>query len=1019
MGIGASQPEEVINAKDIKCYLSGERKIFRVPEIGNPEDEEGYTIFIIDWSPSMNFIISQGFNNITNELVNEYNLVGRSSFIYFSTKNIISDIPLTNVASKLETSQTNIISAIATAKKKINRLRSLSASTVIKMVFISDGEDTCHTDFQFTEMLLTIARGFNCSHLSFASIGIGTEFPTHVAMTLRETFNTVQSMTQGVQVVTNVDEYRIALNWLLSQQNHLCELESSVPLASDLWSPPATDTTSGNIVFVHTDVGEVILVNRTDTHIYTTHCNLVPAPIQADDTQLIIRQLINIINQLSYTEIDRVQLREKAMQANALATALFEAWSENVKKAENLLQKIEVKQQREANYNIKCLLLAELSRMSDGSFVNTMTAHEAVLRMDLQRDISNVRKIDRKIKRHGIQREEWPALRDAFVRNLEKASLQAQLQELTEEDWKECQCAITMTSPAESLLSPNFLEALQLIDNPYDFIQDLECLPPGLGVKIAYNDAMTHEPFNIRICSMVRHVELISYTKYLSDGVDSPCGRVCRLPVGEGEVEEFNATVLVLPANFANILAPFIRQKLTSLVLTFTIQQSADFIDVNTHLGALAACSMFLVQEASSGFRARRLKLIKDTFNLVYRGQGDYPAREDIRQYYEYIVCNPECAAVSEKVEITDKYGYGAKCPALAKLSLFLVCCDDICDSLKFELFTSLLQESVCRLVNGSSYTDLYRLENVEVCTPTITWETIESEIGPLIQYFSWTECRSAIQLKCEQTNISVEAESRVYLDKIWRMKPNRLGSIDLPGLKALGEYLFNDCDLQTSLLSIFSAEKLEQMLYHGICINCSYARATTPLKSLEVVREEVRRILTQEQVHKIQSQRLDEFLAIGEARHMQCLREAHEKGICLPMSIEQIQALPDVQRCIKAGELDVDRLAEQLRYNPRTKLPLFICCINTCPHYGLVRRDSSEHFRLVTEADFFLKGLHKTIAKYYKTRTVEQIIDLTIKGVECNGGAAVNANFKQQYYQSLIGLVKEVIKSYKEQEDV
>ncbi|KAI6654798.1 VWA domain CoxE-like protein [Oopsacas minuta] len=1013
MGTVTSQPEEIEDNRNIDCYISGESKIFKVPQIG----KKGYTIFIIDMSPSMNFIISKGLNNITNELVNKYNLIGSSSFIYFSTKNIISDTPYADVGSKLETSQTNIISAIETAKKKITRLRSVFASTIIKLVFISDGEDTCHSKEQFNELLLNIARGFNCSLISFASIGIGKEFPTHVAMTLRETFNTVQCMTQGVQIVTDVEEYRTALDWLLSEQNILSVLESSVPISYDIWSPPVHEAVSGNIAFVDRNIEEVTIVSRSETHIYTILCRLRPTPIQAEITQLIIRQLINMINQLSYTQIDRVQLRDRSIQAHTLATALFEDWSKNVKRAENLLQKIELKKQREANYQIKCLLLAELSRMCDGSFVNTMTEHEAALRMDLQRDISNVHRIDRKIKRHGLQREEWPTLRDAFVRNLKKVSLQTQLQELTQEDWKDCQCAITMTSPAESLLSPNFLEALQLIDNPYDFIQDLECLPPGLGVKIEYNDAMTHEPFNIRICSMVRHVELISYSKYLSDGVNSPCGRLCRLQVGDGEVEEFNATVLVLPANFANILAPFIRQKLTSLVLTYTIQQSADFLDVNTHLGALAACTMFLVQEPNYGFRDRRLKLIKDTFNLVYRGQGDYPAREDIQQYYEYITCTPECAAVSEKIEITDKYGYGAKCPALAKLSLFLVCCDDICISLKFELFTCLLQESVCRMVNGCSFTEVYQLENLEVNMLDITWEQLETKIGPLVKYFTWSDCKSAIELKCEQSNTSVEAEPRMNLEKIWRMKPNRLGSVDLPGLKALGEYLFNNCELQTSLQTIFSPENIEQFVYHGICINCSYQRATTQLKCIEVVREAVKRILTQEQVLKFKSQRLTEFLTIGEARHMHCIREAHEKGTCFPMSLEQIQALPDVQRCIQAGELQVNTLAAQLRYNPRTKLPLYICCINTCPHYGLVRRDASEHLRVVSEADFFLKGLHKTISKYYKTHTAKQIIDMTIQGVECNGGITVNTNFNKQNYEHLIELVKDIVKIYKQQE--
>ena len=1015
MGTVPSHIEEIQEQRDIECYVCGERKIFQVPNVGNLENESGYTIFIIDWSPSMNHIISQGLNNITNELVNKYNLIGSSSFIYFSTKNIVSDTPYTDVRDKLQTSQTNIISAIETAKKKISRLRSVSRSIIIKLVFISDGEDTCHSKIEFNRLLSQIAVGFNCSNIAFTSIGIGKEFPTHVAMTLRKTFDVVQRLSQGVQVVTNVEEYRTALEWLLSEQRCLCVLESSIPLSSDLWSPLCPDATSGNMAFVQRETEEVTFIGRTETQIHTIHCRLVPAPIQAATTQLIIRQLINTLNQLSYTPVPRVQLRERAVQANTLAAALFEDWSQNAKRAENLLQKIEVKRQREANYQIKCLLLAELSRMCDGSFVNTMTEHEAALRLDLQRDISNVRRIDKKIKRHGIQREEWPALRDAFVHNLRKVSLQTQLRELTEEDWKECQCAITMTSPAESLLSPNFLEALQLIDNPYDFIQDLECLPPGLGVMIEYNDAMTHEPFNIRISSMVRHVELIAYNKYLSDGVDTPLGRICSLPVGDGEVEEFNATVLVLPANFANILAPFIRQKLTSLVLTFTIQQSADFLDVNTHLGALAACAMFLVQEGNSGFRDSRLKLIKDTFNLVYRGQGDFPARQDIAQYYEFITSNPQCAAVSENSGIMDKYGLGAKCPGLAKLSLFLICCDDICTSLKLELFTSLLQEAVGRMTSDCSLSDVFYLENIEVSMPTVSWEDIETEIGPLTRHFTWQDCRAAIELRCERINASVQAESRMEFERIWKMRPNRLGSISLPTLKALGEYLFNSCELHAPLLSLFSPEKLEVMVFHGINTSGSHERATTPLNPIGVVREAVLRNLTQERVSKIRAQRLTDLLAAGEPRHMHCLRESHLLGTCLPLTLAQIEELPDVQRCIKAGELERDSLAAQLRYNPVTKLPFFICCISTCPHYGLVRRDANEHFRLVTEADFFLKGLHKTIAKYYKSHTAEQIIELAIQGVECNGGRTANETFKKvEYFQHLLTLVKEVIKTYK-----
>ena len=1015
MGIAPSQLEETEEEKNIECYVCGDRKIFQVPNAANLKNETGYTIFVIDWSPSMNHIITQGLNDITNELVSKYNLIGNSSFIYFSTRNITSDTPCSNVRDKLQTSQTNIISAIESVKKKITRVRSVSHSIIIKVIFISDGEDTCHTKTEFNQLLSQIAVGFNCSNIAFTSIGIGKEFPTHVAMTLRNTFETVHRSSQGVQVVTNIEEYGTALDWLLSEQRCLCVLESSVPLSSDLWSPLSTDATTGNMVFVQMETEEVTFTCRNETQIITIRCRLTPAPNQAAPTQLIIRQLINTLNQLSYTSLDRIELRDRAVQAKTLAAALFEDWSENVKRTENLLQKIEVKQQREVNHQIKCLLLAELSRMCDSSFVNTMTEHEAALRMDLQRDISSVRRIDRKIRRHGIQRDEWPELRDAFVRNLGKGPLQTRLRELTEEDWKECRCAITMISPAESLLSPNFLEALQLIDNPYDFIQDLECLPPGFGVMIEYNDAMTHEPFNIRISSMVRHVELISYTKYLSDGVDSPLGKICRLPVGEGEVEEFNATVLVLPANFANILAPLIRQKLTSLVLTFTIQQTADFLDVNAHLGALAACAMFLVKEANSVFRDSRLKLIKDTFNIVYRGQGDYPAREDICQYYELITSNPQCAAVSENSEIVEKYGLGAKCPGLAKLSLFLICCDDICISLKFELFRSLLHEAVGRIVSGWSLTELFTLENAEVSMPVVSWEEIETEIGPLTKYFTWEECKAAIELKCEQINISVQAESRIKFDKIWKKNPNRLGSMSLPALKALGEYLFTGCELLTSLLTLFSQENIEVMVLHGINISCSYERATTPLKSIECAREETLRNLVHERVSKIRAQRLTEVLTEGEYSHKGCIRECHLQGTCYPMTLEQIEELPDVQRCIKDGKLQRDRLAAQLRYNPVTKLPFFICCIDSCPHYGLVRRDASEHFRLVTEADYFLKGLHKTIAKYYKSHTAEQIIQLTIEGVECNGGKTANENFKRvEHFKSLLAFVKEIIKTYK-----
>lgn len=715
--MGQVLTKEIQEQDDVECFISGERKIFTVPHIAN-EVENNYVLFIIDWSPSMRHILGKGLNTITNNLVQKYNLVGKCSFIYFSTRNIISDTPYTDqqVEPRLKPSQTNIISAIDAAKKKITKVRSLSKTILIQLIFISDGEDTCHSEDEFKRLLSQIAVGFNCSQLSFNSIGIGKEFPTHVAMTLRKNFHTINHVSQGVQIVTDVEEYERALEWLLSHL-HSSVLESNIPLSTDLWSPPETVINSGNVVFVGKDVEEVRFIFQDETLIKTVSCRLIPTPMRAETIQSIIQQLINTLNQLSYTQPDRTQLKNWAVEASTLAVALYEDWTDNARRAENLLQKIEVKRQRELNYKIKCLLLAELKRMSDGSFVNTMTPHEAALRMDLQRDLSTVHKIDRKIRRHGIQREDWAELLDSFVNNLRKNSFQDRLQELTEEDWKECRCAITMTSPADSLLSPNFLEALRVIDNPYDFIQDLECLPPGFGVMIKYNDAMTHEPFNIRISGMVRHVELISYCKYLSDGVDSPCGRVCRLPVGEGEVEEFNATVLVIPANFANILAPFIRQKLTSLVLTFTIQQSADFLDANTHLGALAACAMFLVQDGNCGFRNRRLKLIKDTFNLVYRGQGDFKAREDIREYFEFITSTPKCAAVSEKQEILEKYGMGAKCPALAKLALFLICCDDICLALKFELFTNLLQESIGRIGSGCSLSDLFMLEQISINT--------------------------------------------------------------------------------------------------------------------------------------------------------------------------------------------------------------------------------------------------------------------------------------------------------------
>eukprot|EP01016_Furgasonia_blochmanni_P049549 TRINITY_DN7530_c0_g1_i1.p2 TRINITY_DN7530_c0_g1~~TRINITY_DN7530_c0_g1_i1.p2 ORF type:complete len:369 (+),score=123.94 TRINITY_DN7530_c0_g1_i1:65-1171(+) len=206
-----------------------------------------------------------------------------------------------------------------------------------------------------------------------------------------------------------------------------------------------------------------------------------------------------------------------------------------------------------------------------------------------------------------------------------------------------------------------------------------------------------------------------------------------------------------------------------------------------------------------------------------------------------------------------------------------------------------------------------------------------------------------------------------------------------------------------------FSREKYLVLLNHAMLFNNSFQRNTVEISGkLEEVRESIVKDHVNEFIKKKKSSDFEVLWRDIEEAYKREFTEAHM--FCVPVSDKELQAHCKAN---KKNEKDYKRVeCSELFRNA--------CCCRECPFFLEVNGSFSQH---IAAHKMLVPALHKTSLLHYKTKSAEEIAEMSLKLSCVDKKRPVRFNDEEEVMKrkdDVVRVVREVVhalKSYKDQD--
>jgi len=464
------------------------------------------------------------------------------------------------------------------------------------VVFISDGDDGNMNTISQRIKMLSKPAGINVNLLC---IGVGSGFPTFVAMELREKYHVGLS---SIPAVFLVSDYHtdFAINFSIINDNYLQKLEKLVvnPAVKML---PWSDLYETEIFETARFISDFPIVNINGVEIITKNSS----ELKKSEIEEIFKLWTQELQLVSLKD----NIRKQATITVEMMEYIYDAYnkkiqSENgqVKKTLTVMERLEQKEKKSGTHLLQSLI-AECKKMREGVSLKDLSASEAAKRLAIGTQQGKYH--NKALNMRGINQEDFEKFRETFIQNLGNLKLNA---ETSQEP-----SFIILQTQKEVFMESTLIEALKKCQNTFELVEVFPLV--GHTLQIRRSDSSMINPYNIQVLSIPRINKVCDTVSLISQGNEM------EISIGNDEEEKFNAVIPLFKMKVDGDLRQLLRTKLYNLMMTFNVMKNVDTFFPDAYAGLLANTLVRLLKYPDSEWKKEMIDLIYNTTELVYGGQ--------------------------------------------------------------------------------------------------------------------------------------------------------------------------------------------------------------------------------------------------------------------------------------------------------------------------------------------------------------------------------------------------------------
>jgi translation elongation factor EF-1alpha len=596
-----------------------------------------------------------------NELVDEYKeLVHTITFSYDASYKQDKYLAKTDVGGG-----TNIVSGFQMAYTKMLDISDKLGENEFTIIFVSDGDDgdmkTITKRIQYLDVPMNIKINLIC-------VGIGSGFPTFVAMDLREKYHSGLSSIPAVFLVNDL-RTDILENFTIIKNTYfksLSQLEIHPSVLRFPWSKQKDNMVYETAYFI-SETSEVLISGEK--------MSLMSAfELSKKELEEMFRCWTQELQILSIKQNVRKEAQE-AVELMELLETIYNSGDPNVNKNIKLtvLERLQQKE-RVSNTHVLGNLIGECKRIRDGVSLKDLSAQEAANRLAIGTQIGKHH--SKALLMKGLEGHEYGEFRQEFINKLKETKLNP--------DTKQEPSFILLQTQKEVLMEETLPTALQSADQ----YQIVEVFPlVGHTLCINRTSASMINPFAINVLSIPRINKVCDTVSLVSQGNEM------EISIGNNEEEKFNAVIPLFEDSDSD-LKPLIRSRLYHLLMTFNCMRNVDTFFFDAYYGLLANTFLRLLKYPNGSWKTETINLVYNTTEMVYGGIKFFEEGLDL------LLTAPREAMITEHKTL--KY----KCEDISKVLLNLLVLKKrgkVNESKCTEIVEYLIIEHIGRSINAES----------------------------------------------------------------------------------------------------------------------------------------------------------------------------------------------------------------------------------------------------------------------------------------------------------------------------
>ena len=600
--------------------------IIQVPECKESENV-GHFIAVIDASGSM-----RPFWPALAKLYNEYApKVNAHTITFDGNTRICPTNLLTDNIGTHGGGMTNIPLAFSQLDKLIS---TIDASQPITVLFVSDGQDN---SLSTLPKRLEALKGHQNRRINFICLGIQSNFPTFLSMTLRSLYHTAMSSIPALFLIEYFTEGGLRNKFETMKEFFYQKKKIAVsPAIKEFpWSlEPAESIYEGNWLVIESDT---FCDNKIT--IGGTVFDVMKHP---PTIELLLEVFRSYVQEMQILSLQKSEyLLEQAGEALRIMQKLIEYFRAH--KGIDLLKAFKLVGQMEASEvseEVSHLMKLDFSKrvefntlrhnqfriqayyenmelLAKGLGVQQLNEWEAAKRIGIGTITGNYHQ--RALNLIGLTVDQFKILRNEFI-ELYNATQFMEARSVQEES------VVTLQNQKDVFTDPEFVQGLSQCSSQFDLVETFPVV--GLSLNIKRPAGIDINPWLVEVRSIAKHnKQLDSFSLLKSDFKMS-------LSAGGGEIEVINA-VLPLFSIQDSDLCPLLSHDLFALLMTYVVQRNVDTLDRSAYLALLGSTLVYSLKEPDSTYKMDLIKSAVETIHLVYN------KKDSFNQYIDQLLTKP------------------------------------------------------------------------------------------------------------------------------------------------------------------------------------------------------------------------------------------------------------------------------------------------------------------------------------------------------------------------------------------